>query len=116
MQVRNVELLDVDGAVVKHGGKDLSLRQLRFTVDGAVKGDVVRVEVLPDPTFGPAKEIAQIIAGVCEGDGPQMMTCRLQGVAAHDYDVSIYRVDSKTAQRDVNTDVPLVWRTTISAV
>lgn len=114
MKVRSVEVLDINGAAVKTGGGDLSLRQLRFTVDGADQGDVVRVEVLTDPTFGPPKEVAQIIAGTFEGHGPQTMTCRLKGFARHDYDISIYCVDSSTAQRDINADVRLAWRTTIT--
>lgn len=113
MNISNVDLLDLRGSEVTSGGSDLSQRILRFTVEGADAGDVFRVEVLPDPTTGPPKDIPQIIAGVFEGQGRQTMTCRLEGFAQRDYDVSIYRIDAKTAERDVNIDAPLAWRDTI---
>lgn len=107
-RVDNVKLVNSSGAVLDRAPKDLDGCFLEFDVRGVPRGDVYRVEVFPDATFGPAKMIEQIPAGT-HVRPLQNFIVPLTRYATKEFNLAIYRVDAETARRDANISRPKEW-------
>jgi hypothetical protein len=107
-RVDEVRLVASNGSALRDAPHDLAGCFLEFNVRGIPRGDVYRVEVFPDPSAGPPKEIEQIQAGT-HTFPVQHFKVPLRRGASAEVALAIYRVDAETAKRDRNADRPKEW-------
>jgi hypothetical protein len=113
--VHNARVVDPNGDVVRNVPTSLVGFRCRFDVWSLPRGDVYRVEVAPDQTFGPVKQISQIHAGT-HVHAVQHFDVVLEGSAQKDFMISVQKVDEATARRDRNEDAPKLWEATYPVV
>jgi hypothetical protein len=109
----NVTIKDPHGDVCKTAlPSNLEGCKIEFDVTGPTNGDVYRVEVFPDPAADAIPDhLEEIPAGVHITD-PQHFSVFLTRTARHEFELTLYKVDAKTAGRDSNEDAPVLWRQT----
>lgn len=110
-------MLEVANVVIRDSGdktceatlpSDLTGCTITFDVLGHPNGDVFRIEVLPDGSWGLPKLVEEIPAGN-HAEERQRFSVPLTGKARREYHISIHKVDYMTALRDPNETAPALW-------